>query len=387
YCALILDHSSSSLRLPATLFGPGMELVESSVNCPVVVKKVTLGGPAQRAGLRPGDQIVELNHLPAHNKPLGPDVWNESGQAPIAYQRQGESRLRQGLLKAEALHPDTVLGVVRLADNSWDYWLDAEHRIAHIRLGNLEHETVSDLNQVLAHLQAEHVAGLILDLRWCPGGFLNESRVIADIFVGEYNFAYFVLPTPNDFASRADPYLDNHCENAAVRYRDGRLDARARTPGTGFPLVPMVVLVNGESSGGAELIAAVLQDNHRARIMGQRSKGKASVQAILDLLTEADLMLSYRIEAKLKISSGLIVRPSGKNLNRFPDSRPQDAWGVQPDRGLEYRISPELTRQLATWWQWQDLRPGNSNESLPLDNPAADPQRQAALRLLLQNLH
>jgi carboxyl-terminal processing protease len=385
YCALVLDRTPGALRSPSSNFGLGMEVTENSGNCPVVVKRVFLGGPAQRAGLRPGDQIVELNGSTARANNFNLTSWSQNGQAAVGYLRAGDARMRQAILKPEATRPETVLGVVRTADNSWDYWLDAQHRIAQVRLASLEQETSGELSQVLTRLQADRVAGLILDLRWCPGGYLNVARSIADLLVGEFNLAYFMMPTPQNLAAQADPYLDNHCENATVQYRDGRLDMRARTPGSGFPTIPIVVLVNGESSGGAELIAAVLQDNHRARVMGQRTRGKASVQEVLDLLNDPTLLLSYRIQGTLKISNGLLVRPSGKNLNRFPDSRLQDSWGVRPDRGLEYRVSPELGRQLQTWWQWQDLRPGNCIESLPLDDPAADPQRQAALRLLVQN--
>jgi carboxyl-terminal processing protease len=386
FCAFNPDRSAGPLRAPTSSFGLGMELQEGSKGCPVVVKKVYPGGPAQRAGLRPGDQISEVNRAPARAGLFDAATWNQSNPTVVAFSRPGETRLRQGSLKPENTRTETVLGVVRQADNSWDYWLDSRRRIAQIRLGSLEQATIRELEDVLSQLRMGGVAGLILDLRWCPGGYLNVSRTIADMFLGDFNLAYFVLPTPNDLAARADPYLDNHCDGAAVWYRDGRLDVRPHTPGTGFPFVPMIVLVNGESSGGAELIAAVLQDNRRARVMGQRTRGKASVQEVLELLTDATLLLSYRIEGTLKISNGLFLRPNGKNLNRFPDSRPQDYWGVQPDPGLEYRISPDLGRQLQTWWQWQDLRPGSSNESLPLDDPATDPQRQAALRILLQNM-
>jgi carboxyl-terminal processing protease len=383
YCAFTVEHIESSPRLPQTNFGLGLEVNDNASGGPPVVKKVVVGGPAQRAGLRPGDQILEVNKAAPRPGILTSRSWSDTGQVSVRFQRGGESRTRHGVLKAEATHAETVLGAVRLADNSWDYWLDAGRHIAQIRLANLEQETATDLNAVLTKLQADGMTGLILDLRWCPGGYLNVARNIADMFIGDYNLAYFVLPTPNDLAAQLDPYLDNHCENATVQYRDGHLDMRARTPGTGFPLVPMIVLVNAESSGGAELIAAVLQDNHRARVLGQRTRGKASVQEVLNLLNDPALLLSYRIEGQLKISNGLLVRPSGQNLNRFPDSRPRDSWGVRPDPGLEFHTSPELAKELHTWWTWQDLRPGDSIESLPLDNPNLDPQRQAALKMLL----
>jgi carboxyl-terminal processing protease len=137
---------------------------------------------------------------------------------------------------------------------------------------------------------------------------------------------------------------------------------------------PLVVLVNGETSGGAELIAAALQDHKRAVVAGQRTLGKASVQAVLGLPVP---------DAGLKLTSGTFVRPSGKNLHRSPDSKPADDWGVRPDAQAECRVSPELNRQLKDWWLRQTLRPGSSKEALPLDDPGADPQREAARQALL----
>src|SRR5262249_34500832 len=81
-------------------------------------------------------------------------------------------------------------------------------------------------------------------------------------------------------------------------------------------------------------------------------------------------------------TSGTFVRPSGKNLHRFPNLTAADDWGVRPDPALEFRVSPEMSRQLRDWWQQQSLRPGSSNEALPLDDPTSDPQRLEALRYL-----
>src|SRR5207302_3156936 len=87
-----------------------------------------------------------------------------------------------------------------------------------------------------------------------------------------------------------------------------------------------------------------------------------------------------------KLSTGMLIRPSGRNLHRFADSKPADDWGVRPDPKLVLPLSPEFVRQLRDWWQLQDLRPGTSNECLPLDDPVTDPQRQAVLQVLIDLL-
>jgi hypothetical protein len=88
----------------------------------------------------------------------------------------------------------------------------------------------------------------------------------------------------------------------------------------------------------------------------------------------------------IKLTSGTFIRPSGKNLHRFPESRRTDEWGVLPEPKLEFRISPDLDRQLREWYLWQTLRPGTAKEVLPLDDPAADPQRQAAWKALAEKI-
>jgi hypothetical protein len=189
----------------------------------------------------------------------------------------------------------------------------------------------------------------------------------------------------------ADLLLGNYYGNATVEYRDGKVDTHMRRAAGRFIGFPIVVLVNADTSGGAELVAAVLQDNNRASIAGQRTRGKGTVQSILDLSQSrpalgrpADTTVLDRPipDTILKLSEGLLVRPNRKNLNRFTNSRLSDDWGVRPDPRLEFRMSPGLSNELRDWWAWQTLRSGMSDEALPLDDPEADPQRQAVLRRL-----
>src|SRR5205807_1516540 len=93
---------------------------------------------------------------------------------------------------------------------------------------------------------------------------------------------------------------------------------------------PIVVLVNGETSGGAELIAAALQDNKRAVVAGQRTIGKGSIQ------NQRAVSIP---NTGIKFTTGTFQRPNGKSIHRFPDSKPSDDWGVRPEPGLEFRVS------------------------------------------------
>jgi carboxyl-terminal processing protease len=360
--------------------GVGVELADNLGVGPLRIKNVLPGGSAQQAGVRPDDEITHILGKPVAGKtsaealillnfgelkesndaPLpAPGVIKPAGFTPpepeattveVTLRSPGAKKPRTVTLERRSFRPETVLGVMRKEDNTWDYLCDRPNKIAHVRLGNLGNGTALEFRLALSSLQDAGLRGLVLDLRWCPGGYLTESVNVASLLLGE-------------------------CVVATVHNRDEHDNKFTSEAGDNkFTKFPVVVLINGETSGGAELIAAALQDNHRAKVMGQRTVGKASIQTMVGLPAG---------NAGLKLTSGTFLRPSGKNLHRSPESRPGDDWGVRPDEGLEERVSPELSHQLKAWWQEQTLRPGTSNEALPLDDPSADPQRAAAVKVLL----
>jgi carboxyl-terminal processing protease len=332
-----------------------------------VLRDVLPGSPAQKAGLRTGDEIVRLHDSDGRPRKVKESLNVLNGRAPLlkpdlgvlalpepitlTYRRRGVDGERRVTLSWRRFRPESVFGATRNNDNTWNYWLDAERKIAHLRLGNVVEGTPDELSDILTELRRDGLRGLILDLRWCPGGALLGSVKTAELFLGEGTIA-------------------------TVRYRNQPEDVFRSTNEDKHNDFPMVVLINGDSTGGAEMIAAALQDHHRAVLIGQRTHGKGNVQKLRGIATVG-----------LKVTSGTIARPNGKELHRFPDSKPSDAWGVQPDAGHEFRVSAEVSRALRTWWEQQTMRPGSSTERLPLDDPLADPQRNAALEALAKMLH
>jgi carboxyl-terminal processing protease len=253
---------------------------------------------------------------------------------------------------------ESVFGVRRREDNSWDYWLDSTRKIAYLRIGFIDREAPMQLRTALSQLG--DAKGLILDLRWCPGGFLTQSAEIAGIFLETGTIASVKYRHPEELGQkeyRADNFgLDR------FRYKD----------------VPALVLVNGETMGGGELIAAALQDNGRAKVAGQRTFGKGSVQTPMELIGFDNIVL--------RLSAGTIVRPSGKNLQRFANSKRNEDWGVRPDMGFEIPSSESLSRRLKEWHQAYVLRPPEGHDALPLDDPENDAPRILAMKLLQRNL-
>lgn len=332
-------------------YGFGIELADDSGTGVPVVKKVVPGSPAQRGDIRPGDEITHLNGAQTDHNGLwlvlrAANQEDVQGKNIKLGMRRGKKK-RTVTLTAEFFKAEFVWGVKREADESWSYWIDDKKKIGYARIGSLEHGVAEDLQQVLTALKADGMEAFILDTRWSPGGFLNEAILVARLFLKEGKIATVKSRGQDDV-----PY---------TAQGDGR-----------FADFPLVVLVNGETSGGAELIVAALQDNKRATIVGQRTFGKASVQTMLALPLP---------NSGLKLTSGSFIRPSGKALHRFPDSKLSDDWGVQPKEEHRLPITPDLSRQLRDWYVLQSLRPSTCDDILPLDDPDNDPQKLMAVKV------
>src|SRR6185437_13400778 len=137
---------------------------------------------------RSGDEIVRLHDSDGRERKVKEALNVLNGRAPllkpqlgafaqpepitITYRRSGVPGERRATLEWRRFRPESVFGVARRDDNSWNYWLDADRKIAHLRLGNLVAATPDELSDILAVLRREGLRGLILDLRWCPGGEL-----------------------------------------------------------------------------------------------------------------------------------------------------------------------------------------------------------------------
>jgi C-terminal peptidase prc len=336
---------------------------------PARVSQVYPGGPAQRAGIRPGDVLTHIDGKPLYSLEGAEQVQRLFNFDPVnrvklklTFRRSGRDKPIEVELDPLTFKVETVFGVRRRKDQSWDYMLDRERRIGYVRLGFIDHDypnypnsgTDSEMEEVLQGLKAQGMRALILDLRGNPGGFVDPATNIAGLFIKSGTIAVIT--------DRQDGQTRHALDNGS-----GLLEG-----------VPTIVLIDEETRGGGEMIAAVLQDHKVAKIAGRRSYGKGSVQKS-EILPGLGNMY-------FKLTTGTFTRPNGKNLHRFPDSKPGDDWGIRPDPGYEFPVPPDVARQVKVWMQQQVLRPGPSRELLPLDDPDNDPLRQFAWRKLVKQL-
>jgi carboxyl-terminal processing protease len=171
---------------------------------------------------------------------------------------------------------------------------------------------VDELKQALQDLTSRGMKGLVLDLRYNPGGLLSAAIAASDLFVSE---GRIVSTKGRNTIDRA-------------------WDAQKADTFEGFP---MAVLVNRFSASASEIVAACLQDHKRAVVVGERTWGKGSVQNIIEL---------EQGRSALKLTTAGYQRPSGKNIHRFPGSEDDGEWGVAPNDGFLLELTPEQTEKL-----------------------------------------
>jgi carboxyl-terminal processing protease len=168
-----------------------------------------------------------------------------------------------------------------------------EDGIGLLKISNFEEGTAAAVEARIKMLESSGIKGLLVDLRGSATGRVEEAVKVADFFLGKGKKIGVLKDRQakaTDFVSLNDPLIAN---------------------------IPMVVLVSGGTSGPAELVAAALQDEHGARIVGERTNGRGSEQQLYTLADGSALL----------ISTGLYYRPNGKPLQ---DQNLRNS-GIAPD--------------------------------------------------------
>lgn len=241
----------------------------------VVIREVFPGGPAERAGLKPGDRLLAIDGQPLADRPHDWILTRLHG-APgsrLTLQVQFAEGDEQTIhLQREQIERPLVEG----------RWLN--RGIAYIRLRALSDTSLDEFNTTLLGLIRKQRAprALVLDLRGNRGGVLDSAVHLADLFVAEGT----LLTVRGRVTSDQIHYL--------ARPRSQMLEQT----------LPLALLIDAETAAGAESIAAAMQDQRRALLVGEQTRGAGRLYTVFELPGKRGL----------KLASGHLYRPGGDAL-------------------------------------------------------------------------
>ncbi len=306
----------------------------------LMIEGVMFGTPAFDAGLQPGDLITKVGDTSTENVSLDKSLDLVKGkpgtQVTLTIVRVGSTKEEEVTLTRAKIEIHPVQGYKRKVDDptKWDYIVDPVAKIGMIRITSFNEKTTKEVAEAVREAEAQGARSLILDLRDNPGGLLNESVSVANLFINSGD----IVSTKN--------------RNGLVDKSSAKSDKMIFGPAE---KKPMAVLINHNSASASEIVAAALQDNGRAVVVGERSYGKGSVQQFIELSDR---------KSAVKLTSKVWLTPNGKNIHRWPGKdKDEDEWGIHPSKGFEVKLTPEDRIQYLL--QMRELARGKSKEKAP----------------------
>ena len=315
------------------------------------------GTPADKAGLRAGDKILQINDKNTKNMGLNEAVRVIRGpkgtKVNLTILQEGDKEPRKFTITREVIPIKSVKS--KLLDDSYGY----------IRISTFQDKTIEDFQTALKKLEATKggIKGLVLDLRNDPGGLLNEAVKVADEFL----------------------------DSGLIVYTQGRIKEQNMKffahPNKTQRTFPIVVLVNEGSASASEIVAGALQDQKRAIILGTQTFGKGSVQTIIPLDDGSGLKLTT---ARYYTPSGRSIQAKGITPDILVKGRPLKR-GDTPEKEPKVIREKDLERHMEDEIKTKEpvKEPVKENGKEPLngnkksqEEEADDPQLASALHLL-----
>ena len=284
-----------------------------------------VGTPAFEAGIRPRDIILSIDGRDTKGIQMDEALKSMRG-APgsavaVRIEREGETEPIHFTLTRAEIAVESVTGERRLPNYEWEYRLFDDPRFAYVRIRTFGEKTASEFESILKKVigttgnpAPDPVSGIVIDLRGNPGGLLTAAVEVCDLFL-------------------------HKGEVVSTRGRGGKVERQySASPGVACPdNVPIVVLLDRFSASASEIVAACLQDHGRAKVVGQRSWGKGTVQNVFPLEGS---------RGAIRLTTASYWRPSGKNIHKFRGATDEEDWGVRPEPGLEIALSDDEVRQM-----------------------------------------
>lgn len=268
------DYESLKVSMEGKFGGVGIT-ISLRDNVLTVISPLS-GTPAFRLGIRAGDKIRKIDGKDTKGLSLDDAVNQLRGKigtdVTVSIQREGVPDLM-----------DFTITRAEIIVHAVPYYGMVSEDIGYIKLATFSDKTTSDVENALKELQKQGMKKIILDMRYNPGGLLNQAIDISELFLKQGNVI------------------------VSTRGRTQKTESHARKNGIVSPDIPMVVLVNQGSASAAEIVSGALQDWDRALIIGKTSFGKGSVQTIFPLDNQGNA---------LKLTTAFYYLPFGRCINK-----------------------------------------------------------------------
>lgn len=296
------DYKEMQISTTGSFGGLGIELGLREGQLTVITP--IEGTPAFKAGILPGDRILKIDAASTADMTLEEAVkilrGPKGSKVTLTIGRESVDKPLEITITRAIIHIESVIS--QMLEPGYGY----------IRIRNFQVDTSESVRKAMqTMLKAGPLKGLVLDLRYNPGGLLDQAIAVSDLFLNGGKIVYTDGRKPEDRAE----YL---------AHKEGTY--------TGFPIV---VIINGGTASAAEIVSGALQDNNRAIIVGVRSFGKASVQTIRPLSDGS----------ALKLTIARYYTPSGRSIQ---------AKGIDPDVVVEQKVASQETTQ--TFIREKDLK-------------------------------
>lgn len=324
----------------------------------LTVVSTIFNSPAFRAGIRPGDVIASVDGLDVRqwtSQEVSSKLRGREGTSVrLVIDRDGETL--EKIVVRDRIEIESVLGDRRRSDGTWDFLMQADPRIAYVRIELFGEKTASEFEQAISKCSPSP-QGLIIDLRDNTGGLLVAAAEICDLFLED------------------GPIV-------TTKGRDQRVDEElAASPGSILPVTcPIAIIVNENSASASEILAGCLKDRGRAQIVGVRSFGKGSVQNVIPL--EGG-------RAAMRLTTAYYYPPSGRRIHRKDLNSEEGEWGIDPSPNCEVDLTDEAFEATVERFR-ERSKPFTSEEEPSIEGDESvnvDPQLSFALNLLQEKLN
>ena len=294
----------------------------------VIVKEPYKGYPADKAGLKAGDEIIKIGDINLV------DYQDDASQL----MRGGKNAKIDIQFKRQGKIMNTVMILEEVEVKAVPFFGKVDDKTGYIVLSQFNRKASSETKEALEKLKADGAERIILDLRGNPGGLLNEAVNICNLFVAK-----------NETIVTTKSKIEKH--NNTYKTTKDPVDTQ----------IPLVVIVDGKSASASEIVSGALQDLDRAVIVGSRSFGKGLVQRPIDLTygTQVKVTISryytpsgrciQALDYAHKDKDGKAIRTDASKYNAFKtkDGRTvYDGGGIQPDVELDETKLSAVTQAL-----------------------------------------